>query len=163
MNTETSPEPADLARIGRQVRRARLRRRWGKEEAGRRAGISSITWKRVEDGLPVKEMKLAAVMAALGLAEPDETTDLGALLAQDPTLSEASRSHIVNQYRLLQRLSAMEIQPAGSLDPDEQAILDSDRPQSEKEDMLMTLRENRPQPPAPGSGSSPTVRKHRAQ
>ena len=44
--------------------------------------------------------------------------DLAALLAEDPTLSAASRAHIVNQYRLLQQLSALEVgQPDGPPPP----------------------------------------------
>lgn len=52
--------------IAVQVTAARVERGWGKEEAARRAGISSITWKRVEDGRAVHETKLRAIEAALG-------------------------------------------------------------------------------------------------
>lgn len=38
----------------------------GKEEAARRAGISSITWKRIEDALPIRDEKYADVERALG-------------------------------------------------------------------------------------------------
>jgi transcriptional regulator with XRE-family HTH domain len=47
------------------VRQARLDRGWSKEEAARRAGISSITWKRVEDGLPVQDVKRRVIEALL--------------------------------------------------------------------------------------------------
>lgn len=52
--------------IASEVERARLDRGWGKEEAGRHAKISSITWKRVEDGLKVQTTKLRAIEVALG-------------------------------------------------------------------------------------------------
>lgn len=57
----------DLQELGRRVQGARLARKWGKEQAAREAGISSITWKRVEDGLSVQEAKLQAVLDAVGL------------------------------------------------------------------------------------------------
>lgn len=56
----------ELARIGSAVEQARLDRGWGKEEAARAADISSITWKRVEDGLGVRAAKLRAVEIVLG-------------------------------------------------------------------------------------------------
>lgn len=57
--------PDQLAAIGRAVQAARIERGWGKEEAGRAAGISSITWKRIEDGLRVHDTKLRATEASL--------------------------------------------------------------------------------------------------
>ena len=54
--------------LGARVKKARIAARMGKEDAARRAGISAITWKRVEDGLRVQDVKLAAVLGAL---EPD--------------------------------------------------------------------------------------------
>ena len=48
------------------VEQARLDKQWSKEEAARHAGISSITWKRVEDGLRVQVTKLRAIEIALG-------------------------------------------------------------------------------------------------
>lgn len=53
-------------RVGKAVEAARLDKGWGKEEAGRHAGISSITWKRIEDGQRVQNTKLRAVEIALG-------------------------------------------------------------------------------------------------
>ena len=46
-----------LERLARRVERARLGQGWSKEKAAREAGISSITWKRVEDGLGVQDVK----------------------------------------------------------------------------------------------------------
>lgn len=53
-------------RIATAVENARVERGWGKEEAGRHAGISSITWKRVEDARRVQVTKLRAIELALG-------------------------------------------------------------------------------------------------
>lgn len=53
--------------LGERVRQARLDLAWSKEQAAREAEISSITWKRVEDGLPVHDVKRAAVLRVLGL------------------------------------------------------------------------------------------------
>jgi transcriptional regulator with XRE-family HTH domain len=60
-------EEIDRGRIAIRVTTARIRRGWSKEEAAKRAGISSITWKRIEDGLRVQDTKLAAVAKALQL------------------------------------------------------------------------------------------------
>ena len=62
----------DYAALARDVERERLARGWSKEHAARQAGISSITWKRVEDGLAVQEAKLAAILLTLGLRDADE-------------------------------------------------------------------------------------------
>jgi len=58
----------ERAALGVRVKKARIAARMGKEAAARKAGISAITWKRVEDGLRVQDVKLAAVLDAL---EPD--------------------------------------------------------------------------------------------
>ncbi len=84
------------------IRKARLARRWGKEQAAREAGISSITWKRVEDGLGVQEHKLAAVMGALGLDESGEPLP-GVLRhvaeAEWAKVSESTRGYILDVLR----------------------------------------------------------------
>ncbi|PVA72310.1 XRE family transcriptional regulator [Mycobacteroides abscessus] len=67
--TYTGFTDGERGKIAAQVTAARIERGWGKEEAARRAGISSITWKRVEDGLAVHETKLRAIEAALGWRE----------------------------------------------------------------------------------------------
>jgi len=58
----------ERAALGARVKKARIAARMGKEAAARKAGISAITWKRVEDGSPVHDVSLAAVLGAL---EPD--------------------------------------------------------------------------------------------
>jgi DNA-binding XRE family transcriptional regulator len=55
-----------LGKIAVAVIDARNERGWTKEEAGRKAGISSITWKRVEDGEKVRETTYRAMESAFG-------------------------------------------------------------------------------------------------
>ncbi|RIT63977.1 hypothetical protein D2E95_01155 [Mycobacteroides abscessus] len=62
----TTYTPNELERLGHEVAAERMGRRWGKEAAARRAAISSITWKRVEDGLPVRETSYRSIEAAFG-------------------------------------------------------------------------------------------------
>ena len=64
--------PEQLERLGSRVERARLARGWSKEQAAREARISSITWKRVEDGLGVQDVKRARVLEVLGLDDRGE-------------------------------------------------------------------------------------------
>lgn len=71
--TGTLRDVQDLQATAQQVRAARTKNGWSKEEAARRAEISAITWKRVEDGLKVHDSKLAAVQRVLGLTEPAES------------------------------------------------------------------------------------------
>lgn len=59
-------EDLDRARIAEAVKAARVARGWSKEEAARQAKISSITWKRVEDGLRVQDVKLRAIENTFG-------------------------------------------------------------------------------------------------
>lgn len=44
---------------------------WSKERAAREAEISSITWKRIEDGLPVQDVKMDAALRVLGINVSD--------------------------------------------------------------------------------------------
>jgi transcriptional regulator with XRE-family HTH domain len=64
--------PEQLERLGQRVERARLSHGWSKEQAAREARISSITWKRVEDGLGVQDVKRAKVLEVLGLDDRGE-------------------------------------------------------------------------------------------
>lgn len=60
-------ESFNWAALGRDVQMARVDKGWSKEEAARKAEVSSITWKRVEDGMPVQDAKLGAVLKAVGM------------------------------------------------------------------------------------------------
>lgn len=90
----TRNDPGD--RLAAAVHEARLARKWSKEEAARRAGVTAPTWKRVEDGLPIQEHNLHAIAAALGwepgrafrLKAGDELAALHALVSDDNTASK---------------------------------------------------------------------------
>lgn len=69
MTTETYAE---------RVRQARLALGWSKESAARKAGISSITWKRIEDGLSVQEASMAKALKALGVVTEQRSTYVAA-------------------------------------------------------------------------------------
>ena len=56
-----------LRQLGARVQAARVDKRWSVETAARRAEISRTTWKRVEDGDGVQDVKRAAVLDVLGL------------------------------------------------------------------------------------------------
>lgn len=58
-------ERVDWKHLGREIEARRVQLEWSKEEAARKAGISSITWKRAEDGLGVQDVKLAAILRVL--------------------------------------------------------------------------------------------------
>lgn len=60
----------DLEQLATRAKAARLSKQWSKERAAREADVSSITYKRVEDGLPVQDAKRAAVISALGIEWP---------------------------------------------------------------------------------------------
>lgn len=57
--------------LGRKVAAARLSRGLGKEPAARAVGVSSITLKRVEDGLAVREDNLAKILSYFDVSWPE--------------------------------------------------------------------------------------------
>lgn len=58
----------DLLRLARAVKQRRLALRLARLKAATDAGISKDTFKRVEEGLPVREMSYASIDAILGWA-----------------------------------------------------------------------------------------------
>lgn len=58
-------EETEREELARNIKAARLHLAWSKEKAARAAEVSVITYKRVEDGLPVQDAKLNAIMRAL--------------------------------------------------------------------------------------------------
>jgi len=73
----------ELAALAQIVQKTRLDRSWSKERAAREADVSSITYKRVEDGLPVQDAKRAAILNALQITWPLDEFELG--LRDEPT------------------------------------------------------------------------------
>lgn len=148
----------ELTTIADRVKAARLARRWGVEKAAREADVSSITWKRVENALPVRETSLVSVMDALGLSvagdrrhhDRGEHPDLADLLANEPTLTPDAREHIVRQFRLLQRLSELEVTPEFARQVDQDAIRTSrELTPAQKAAALEAEAEARTSPEAP--------------
>jgi len=72
---------------------ARLAARLSKEEAARRAGISAITWKRIEDGQGVQDAKLHAALSLLGIDAEAEVSPGDSLRTseQEPPLDPVGR------------------------------------------------------------------------
>lgn len=62
-------DESDARELGERVAAARLGRKLSKEGAARLAGVSTITYKRIEDGKSVRDTSLAQVLDALGLSE----------------------------------------------------------------------------------------------
>ena len=62
-------------RIAAAVGRQRRAKKLDKEPAARAADVSSITWKRVEDGKSVRDGSLAKILDSLGLPSIDELLD----------------------------------------------------------------------------------------
>lgn len=110
-----------LQELGRRVTRARLARGWSKEQAAREARISSITWKRVEDGLGVQDVKRARVLEILGLDDRGEPVggtadDEGFVAAPgprvEPGVSDEELLALIDDVRT--RLDAIERRIRGS-------------------------------------------------
>src|SRR6476620_4946620 len=113
--------PEQLERLGRRVERARLARGWSKEQASREARISSITWKRVEDGLGVQDVKRAQVLDVLGLDDRGEpvgaSTHNGGFVAApgprvQPGVGDEEVLALIDEMR--SRLDALERRIRGS-------------------------------------------------
>lgn len=87
--------------IARAVTAARTQLGLSKESAAREGGISSITWKRVEDGLNVQDTKLRAIEKALGWEEGQ----IDRVAGGEPTIEsghfETPEGRTVYQYRSL--------------------------------------------------------------
>ena len=77
--------------LAARVTAARLGSGLGKEAIARKARVSSITWKRVEDGLGVREDRLAAILRAVdSLTTPTAPAGI-AVYDDDELLAEIRR------------------------------------------------------------------------
>lgn len=88
--TERAPRARDASQLATIVRERRLDRGWGKEEAARRAGLSSITWKRIEDAERVQDASMAKALAVLDITDAD--------LQPAPELPAASVDALRNEH-----------------------------------------------------------------
>lgn len=149
-------ELGERQRIAALVQSGRLSQHWTKEEAARRAGVSSITWKRVEDGLTVRPDKLAAVLAVVDVAAvPTDVIDVSGLTAKQ----RQAVASVVSA--MLEPVAGAVSNGPAVVDPDEQAILDSDLTNAGKREALTALRERRSGPGVTGSHRQEDQR-HRA-
>lgn len=73
--------------LARLIREQRIRKGWGIEDGSRAAGMSRITWRNAEAGVPVRDAKLGQIESALGW--PSGT--VLAVLSGD--LTEAPEAH----------------------------------------------------------------------
>lgn len=71
MNETDASQQAWRDRVAAAVASERVKLGLSKEAAAKEAGISSITWKRVEDGLPVRDTKMRAIELALNWSPGD--------------------------------------------------------------------------------------------
>lgn len=100
----------DLGAIAGVVRELRTALGWSKEEAARRAGISSITWKRVEDALVVQDAKLAQVFRALNINSIEDGFDRIAL-TEDEVAVRRRPATAEESYRSVMHERATQDQP----------------------------------------------------
>jgi hypothetical protein len=106
------------------VRAKRLANRWSVQEAANRARVSRITWKRVEDGLPVQDVKRRAVEDLLCIGEPlgqlsaAEAAAAGELGRHDlnPDLAEFTDQELLDEVAGRLLLLAARLQAAGGVD-----------------------------------------------
>jgi hypothetical protein len=78
---------ADLKRLGRFVSTRRAQLGISKDEAARRAKMSNVTWKRIQDGLPVRDTTYGKVDPVLMWA-PGTCLAIANGSTQEPLLSE---------------------------------------------------------------------------
>lgn len=104
-------DPEQRSALASAVELARLSRGWGKEEAARRAEVSSITWKRVEDGLGVQDGKLGAILNALGLRlGPDGFVETAGRPASELLPEPLSRPYDDEIVRRLRYVAELQIE-----------------------------------------------------
>src|SRR5690348_4837197 len=94
----------DIDELASAVKDARLERGWSVEEAARRADMSRITWKRIEDGQPVRDTSRRTVEKLLGIAdERPSVLDVAAGIAEissddlNPELSDYTDQELLDE------------------------------------------------------------------
>lgn len=85
-------------RIAEKVRRARIDKKLDKEPAARVAEVSSITWKRIEDGESVRDASLGKVLDSLGLSPVHELLQdaAGEPASATPVSPSMGARHVLN-------------------------------------------------------------------
>lgn len=74
--------------LGESVAAARMAKGWSKERAAAKAEISAITWKRIEDGQNVHDVKLAAALRVLDLDERGRPVEAGSSPTRDDRIAQ---------------------------------------------------------------------------
>lgn len=151
--------PRDELAAARAVEAAMGERGWDVADMVRGIGVDPGTlrdflngqrWPRtstrgkIERALGWESGTIRAIAEGVGQApgaRPARPADIAELLATDPTLSERSREHIVNQYRLLQQLSALELTPAEAREIDRDAIRQSKELSAEQKRQALEAEE----------------------
>jgi transcriptional regulator with XRE-family HTH domain len=108
----------DVQELAERVATERKARRWSVETAAREAGINRVTWKRIESGLAVQDVKRRAVEDALGLREdsPAPLTSAEAADAAQMLSSQLNRRLLdFTDFELLTELHARMVLMASRL------------------------------------------------
>lgn len=108
----------NIDELAKAVHEARLARGWSVEEAARRAGINRVTYKRIEDALPVQDVKRRTVETLFGIGEVRATigAELGASAAAiaaadlNPDLAEFNDQELLDEVAGRMRLAASRLQ-----------------------------------------------------
>lgn len=118
-----------LTTLGRKVEAARLARGWSKEYAAREVEISSIIWKRVEDGLGVQDTKRAAVLRTLGLDDRGDPIDQSAA-----PLAQPSELDVLLGSIPAEQLAIALLRRTGQVTPTQQARREADAAGEDSQD-----------------------------
>lgn len=74
--------------LGESVEAARIQKGWSKERAAQEAKISAITWKRIEDGQNVHDVKLAAALRVLGISGSGRSVAVAPAVDRDARIDQ---------------------------------------------------------------------------
>lgn len=110
----------DATELAARVAAERKARRWSVETAAREAGINRVTWKRIESGLNVQDVKRQAVEDALGIntTEPFDHDEADAAAASareqlNPALGRFTDHELTTEVEMRMLLMAARLHAAG--------------------------------------------------
>lgn len=110
----------NIDELAKTIQRRRLDKGWSVEEAARRAGINRVTYKRLEEGLPVQDVKRRAVENLFGMGEeqPNDFDGAGAaeIIERDlnPDLAEFTDHELFEELERRLLLLAARAQVSGA-------------------------------------------------
>lgn len=121
----------DANELAARVAEARQARRWSVETAARAAGINRVTWKRIENGLSVQDVKRRAVEDALGINGNEPFDQVEAVEAVEvvreqlnPALGRYTDHELTTEVQARMLLMASRLHAAG--DPSLVFVTDAD-------------------------------------